>query len=305
MRSSLIRLGAMGVLAAFTGCTSLADVGQPESGPKADEQPLDNADHFVTIAPDLRRCAPPLCGGYFVRAANLGTPPEYVDKLLFDGPGLDEATIAKVREAMLPDLVLRGRLGAPDPTHNTRPFIVVEAYRGLPGKTPETADAFFQVGKRVPPIACVTTPCPNRIAYKLNTDEHTDIDDVSLRELQLLLVQDSWLGAEIRRSAVVGGRLNEPTTRPGTQRLLLANQVYLRLPVRKGLCRTEPSDGGCGSQVATYRRDEARCVVFDRCVNPGLCEEVVPECPDGYTRRSWRAAPDACPAYACDPSFAD
>jgi hypothetical protein len=304
MHASVIRLGAMGVLAAMAGCSSLGDAGQTESGLAADEKILDDADRLVAIAPDLRRCAPPICGGYFVRPLNLSDRAEHVTKLLFDAPDLDEETIRKVRDANLPELVLRGHFGAPDETSHARSFIVIEAYRGLPGVAPRTADAFFQIGKRVPPIACITTPCPNRIAYMINTDERTEIDDVSLDELGAPLVQESWLDAEIRRGAVVAGALNEPTSRPGTQRLLAAHQVFLPLPSRMGLCRTEPSRG-CGEQATTYRRDEARCIVFDRCVNPGVCAAAVPECPSGYTRRSWRAAPDGCPAYACDPSFAE
>src|SRR5262245_7833136 len=134
MRSIVIQLGAMGVLAAIAGCMALGDAGESRSGLVEEVQTPDDADRFVTIAPDPRRCAPPVCGGYFVRAVNLDTPEEHVTKLLFDGSGLDEETIAKVREALLPELVLLGHFGEREETYRTRPFVVVDAYRGLPGK---------------------------------------------------------------------------------------------------------------------------------------------------------------------------
>jgi hypothetical protein len=303
MRSSIVWIGAMGVFTAIAGCT--ADVDPRLETRATTELALDrDSDRFVTVRLDFRRCAAPYCGGYFVQEVNVDKPSAYVTELVFDGPGLDDATIQSIRKAKLSELILRGHLGPVDPTYRTRTFVAREAYRGLPGRSAQSTHAFYYIEKRVPPIACITTPCPNQIAVELNAAKREDIDRVSLEEATAPFVDESWLTERTAHgSALVSGSLTEATPTPGTERLLIASQVFLRLPERSGPCPDQRTPS-CGEQAVAFLRTADRCLVFDRCVERAFCPDFVPVCAEGYTRVSWPAAPSGCTAFACDPSFA-
>jgi hypothetical protein len=304
MRSAFARIGGMGLFTAIASCGAWVDP-SPDGDVTTTAASLSGLEleRFVTLKLDTRRCATPLCGGYFVREVNLDTPAEYVSGLVFEGPGLDSATIALIREAPLADLVLKGHFGPIEPTFQTRPFVVVAAYLGLSGMTPQSPAVVYHVQKRVPRIVCVTTPCPHEIAVKLNTEDRADIDTVSIETLPPF-VDRAWLTAKLERDqALAAGSLSLAPPVPGEQNLLVADQVFLRLPERAGPCSTEPTPS-CGARVATFRRSIDRCIVFDRCVDPGVCTGAAPSCAKGYRLVSWIAAPSACAAFVCEPAFA-
>lgn len=304
MRSAFARVGGIGLFMVIVSCGASVD-------PSLDGDVTTTAvslsvleqDRFVTLTLDTRRCASPLCGGYFVQEVNVDTPAEYASHLEFDGSGLDNDTIQQIREAPLADLVLRGHFGPIEPTFQTRPFIVVAAYLALPGMTPQPPAVLYHVEKRVPRISCFTTPCPNEIAVKLNTDDRNDIDTVSIATMPPF-VNKAWLTAKLERGqALASGSLNLAPPTPGEQNLLVADQVFLRLPERAGPCSMERTPS-CGARVATFRRSSDRCIVFDRCVDPGVCTDAAPSCARGYKLVTWTAAPSACAAFTCDPAFA-
>jgi hypothetical protein len=304
MRSALSRVGGIGLFTAIVGCVGNVEpsLDSDATTTAASESAL-LAERFVTLKADTRRCAAPLCGGYFVRDVNANTPEEYVSRLDFEESRLDRETIQRILEEPLSDLVLKGHLGPIEPTSQTRTFIVLAAYRSLPGMTPQSPGMFYYVQKRVPRIECFTTPCPRKFAVEVNTEERYDIDTVSFEALPPF-VDRSWLTVRLERGqALAMGRLSLAPPVPREQNLLVADQVFLRLPERAGPCPWQQTQS-CGDRVATFRRTVDRCVVFDRCVDRGVCSDAAPVCADGYKLSSWPAAPSGCAAFACDPAFA-
>jgi hypothetical protein len=55
--------------------------------------------------------------------------------------------------------------------------------------------------------------------------------------------------------------------------------------------------------MPTYTRDANLCLDFAACAAPRACPDLIPACAFGYTLAAWPAAPNGCPAFACDPSF--
>src|SRR6185436_3701129 len=104
---------------------------------------------------------------------------QYVSGLDFSESSLPTDAVDDVRSAPAEELVLRGHLGPQEPRFHTRPFVVLDAFRGMPGVTPREDDAFYQVHARKPPIACFVAPCPNEIASLLNTNQEAVFDRVS------------------------------------------------------------------------------------------------------------------------------
>ncbi len=259
---------------------------------------------YVTVRADHRRCVAPRCGGYFLRDVNQQGDERYASRLDFTQARLPANALFDARSAPADELVLRGRWGGWEGRFHTRPFVVLDAYRGMPGVNARTGDAFYRVSPRTPPIACLVAPCPNEIATVLNTDVKVAIDRVSVESAALPLVDQGWLGSRAEdHGAVVAGVLVPGDHFPGGyEKVLDARQVFIHLPERVGPCPAMPIVY-CEGNVPIYERTDDRCLVQRGCVEPELCMPFVPECSEGYSLSRWAAAPNGCAAFACDPTF--
>ena len=305
MNHEMLSLGARAVCALLivgaTGCAASDGSSDPGTvGEAVDELSVS----FVTLRADMRRCAAPLCGGYFVREVNRKDAERYVSRLDFDTSMPAEA-IEDVRSAPATELVLRGHLGRQDSRFHTPSFVVIEAFRGMPGVTPGEDAAFYQVHARKPPIDCFVAPCPNEIAQLLNTSMQAEFDRVSVDRAALLWVDKGWLTSRIEaRGAIAAGALGEGAHYPGGfEQVLEASQVFLRLPERVGPCPLRATLSCAEGTVAVDERTEERCLTQVACVKQGICPLFDPACAPGYTLTSWPSAPNGCPAFACDPLF--
>jgi len=260
---------------------------------------------FVTLRADLRRCFAPPCGGYFVRDVNRRSTEQYVAGLDFSEADLPADVIADVKSAPPSELVLRGHLGPAEPRFHTRRFVVLDAYRGMPGVMPREGDVFYQVHARKPPIACFVAPCPNEIASLLNTNQEAAFDRVSADHAALPWVDRGWLISRVEtHQAVAAGTLAEGQSLPGgVEQVLEASQVFVHLPERVGPCPMRPMLLCTEGSIVLDERTEDRCILQVGCVPPGICPLYIPACQAGYTLASWPAPPNGCPAFACDPSF--
>jgi hypothetical protein len=288
---ALALVGTLGALPAGRGA---------EAPPPDDTRVL-----HVTARRDLRRCASPLCGGYFVHELNQTSGERYVSGLDFSSSGVPDAMVTSALDA-LADLVLKGQLGPTEPTFGTRALRVTDLYRGLPGVTAGQADEFFTVQASDPPIRCFVAPCNNEVATRLNASSTFRFTTLSVEGMAIPWIDRAWLTAEIHgRGAVVAGHLEKGDHLPGGyEEVLDVSRVYLHLRDPAATACPPHARVACvRGKVATYRRTEDRCLVFDACVDPGICPDYVPVCADGYTLASWASAPAGCPAHACDPAF--
>jgi hypothetical protein len=250
---------------------------------------------YVGIRIDTRRCASPMCGGYWVHDLNRVTLSEtYVSGLDFSVSGLSDADQSRVFEAP-GDVVLRGKLGPKD-QFGTRPFVVSDAWRGLPGLSPAAGESFYKV--ETVNIECFVAPCPTLSAVRTNYTAKTLLHELSLTGLGF--VDQSWLA---QRSTQDGALVAGSIVRSTHHVTLEASNVYLKLPENVGPCPAVLVSQCPSGQVRTYTRTADRCVVADLCVTQGICNYLVPNCGEGYTSTSWKKAPNACPAVACDPSW--
>jgi len=305
----ILSLGARAACALlFTAATACAANDGPSDPGSIDERADElsvTLPSFVTLRADLRRCLDPMCGGFFVRDVNQQGTEQYVSRLDFQESGLPTDAIAAVQSAPLNELVLWGHLGHQESRFQTRTFMVLEAFRGMPNVTPRAGDAFYQVHARRPPIACFVAPCPNEIASLLNTKSEEVFDRISVDRAALPWVDKQWLASRVATHDVVAvGTLVEGENLPGgVERVLEASQVFVRLPEGVGPCPTTPMFLCTEGTSVLEQRTEDRCLVQVGCVPQSICPLFIAACPSGYTLTSWTAAPSGCPAYACDPSF--
>ena len=307
MTNEMLSLGArvscaLLLFVSAAGCAASDGPSEPGTATEpVDEQSVT----FVTLRADLRRCAAPQCGGYFVRDINSTHAERYVSGLAFAESRLPPDAIDDVRSAPASELVLRGYLGPQEPRTQTRPFVVLEAFRGMPSVTPREGAAFYMVHPRKPPIACFVAPCPNEIAALLNTSAEVGFDRVAVDLAALPWVDRGWLASRVEaHGAIVAGTFEKGALFPGGyEDVLQATQVFVRLPERVGPCPTVPAWLCTDGSVAAFERTDDRCVVQVGCVRPGVCPLFAPACASGYTLTSWTAPPNGCPAFACDPTF--
>ena len=259
---------------------------------------------FVTVQRDARRCAAPACGGYFVTQVNHSLAAIYVAALDFSQSNLDDGTIAKVTGAPDAELLLYGKLGRTSRTTHTRNFIVLDAYRGMPGRTVGSSDHFYSVasnGKQ-----CLAAPCNALTATKLNsTAQPKDFTTLSVASAAAAFVDQTWLSHRVLdRNAIVAASFTSGTRYPtGTESVLDSSQVFLHLPESVGPCPMLMPMNCTNGQVNVVERNADRCLVPAGCANPGICSMMLPACPDGYTLTTWRDVSNACPHAACDPSW--
>jgi hypothetical protein len=258
---------------------------------------------YVTFTHDFRKCASPMCGGYFVTDVNRVNPaPRYVSAIDFSKSGLDDATIQKALEGGAAT-VLRGKLGAEDVGFSTRPFVVSDAWRGMPGVTATSTDSFYLTEQAN--IQCIKAPCPSMKATRLNAGGSTLIHETDVTAAALPRVDTAWLSGRVElRDAIVTGHFTQGKLISGThEKVLTASQVFVKLAEAPGPCPLAKMPPCPTGQVRSYTRDTDRCVLPHMCVPAHVCTQFVMACPADYTLISWVDGVHACPARACDPTF--
>lgn len=259
---------------------------------------------YVTVQRDLRKCAAPACGGYFLSQPNHSAAPIYVQGLDFTQAALSSDDQAKVTGAPDDELLLFGKLSAKD-RNGLRNLVVLDAFRGLPGRTTGKVSAIFTV--RDNGTRCIQAPCMSLSTHKLNsTAADKKFSTLSVASAAYGFVDQAWLthrvmdgGAIVMGSITTGEHLAG-----GDEKVFDATQVFLHLPERSGPCPAlMPMNCAASGQENVYTRNADRCEVPAGCATPGPCAMMMPACPDGYSLTGARGGSAACMVYACDPAW--
>ncbi len=290
----------------FVGCgVSQTEVNEPDQADTEGSELSTTSRTYVTLTRDFRKCASPMCGGWFVTDVNRVNPtPRYVSALDFSKSGLDGATVDKVYEGAPGEVVLRGKLGPVDTGFSTRPFTVSDAFRGMPGITAAAGEPFFKV--EAFNVQCIKAPCPTMKATKLNVGGTKVFGELDVGDASATRVDQAWLkNRVVQHEAIVVGALVDGALVSGThEKVLAASQVFVKLPEQPGPCPLVKMPPCAAGLVRAYARNEDRCVLPSfTCVMAGACALFVPACAAGYELQSWSGGAHACTVYACDPAF--
>jgi hypothetical protein len=187
MRSRL--LASVLALVAVAGCGPTdqddldyndADQLAAQSGGKADS--IDTTSTFYTIEPDLRRCASPYCGGYWLKRVNRPSTKcadgNYSDRCYvagadFSATGVDPSTLELGRVLVRATIALAD---FPPATTQLGKATVTEAW-GAPTDITATGSYYRLTSSG---IVCITTPCPVIHRAKLNSTSSTDVNGADL-----------------------------------------------------------------------------------------------------------------------------
>ena len=214
--------------------------------------PVAGASTFYTIRRDLRRCASPMCGGYFVkrvnqsrtRCANGTSATEcYVASIEWNGLSEPDKDGAIVRGTVTTQGDRRGVYGV---------LRAKEVW--LPASAKQPSGTFFRVRDRG--LRCIAAPCPTHTEVKLNTSVSRNVAGV---DLSGAAPSDDAVSEALSTMTSADGVLvsgtHEPVTGPaGRSQTLKATQFYL--PAKTTTSQSpKPSPQkpcfktGCSSQV--------------------------------------------------------
>ncbi|MBL8935078.1 MAG: hypothetical protein JNM69_11025 [Archangium sp.] len=256
---------------------------------------------YVVFRPDLlRKCPAPRCGGKFIQDVNRKTVrEEYVSGFDFSLSGLTEEAQAKVLEGAPGEVVLKGKLGPTEPVYNTRTFLVMEAFRGMPGVVAVPGESYFRV-ERADNIRCIAAPCPSLRAIKLHTTQETLFHEVSVARASKTNVDARWMTSRITdKGALVTAAFvtaNRSTT-------LDASQVFMRLPEPSQSCPRVAIHQCAAGYTLSWARNENRCLIPTGCVRTVTCPQIRPYCDADYSAMTWNGGTNACPRAICDPTW--
>lgn len=181
---------------------------------------------FYTIRRDVRRCASPMCGGYFIRlvnqarmrCANGRSMPEcYVATIEWNGLPQPDKDGAVVRGSVSTRGDRRGRFG------------VLRAREvWLPASDNQPAGVFFRVRDRG--IRCIAAPCETHHEAKLNASVSRNVAGVDLAAAGASesAVSEAMAAMTSIDGVLVAGdhtRVNGPA---GRSQMLKGSQFYLR-----------------------------------------------------------------------------
>ncbi|KAF2074540.1 hypothetical protein CYY_004167 [Polysphondylium violaceum] len=228
---------------------------------------------YFQATKDLRKCAFPQCGGYFLKMVNIGGQQNDIYVSSIEG--------AKIDDGSLNEFILSGRLS--NGPSFTRTLYIQDTYRLLPLDSPSTLEIKRYFIYR------------NNVAYELNTGRNYRVNYyVENYSNQINNINEEWLDYKINGHSVIYGNVRNG--------ILDIDRIFIQLPDPQ-YCPDFPVAQCSPGYIATYRVDNTRCILPTGCARQGICTLSIPTCPNGYTLMSVNSKPNGCPKYYCDPSF--
>jgi len=220
---------------------------------------------------DLRRCAFPNCGGWWLYLVNTNQDEIYVSSI--DG--------AKFNEEKVEEYIFAGTLSSRNNNGQPRTLNLRTTYRLLPYDGPQTLDIkryFIYIG---------------HVAYELNTGRRYNINYYTENYSERInLIDEDWLQMKIEGHSVLYGNV--------INNVLAISLIYIQLPDPQYGCPNFPVYKCTENYVNTFTRDENRCFSSTGCTRSGVCILSIPVCSPNYTLVSARSKPNGCYKYWCD-----
>ena len=218
--------------------TPLSETASPKS--------LRDNSTYYTVRPDLRRCASPMCGGFFIKRVN------HLQTRCANGRNMAECYVAEINWNGHPTVEPRSALIRGELSQRRFPRLgqlgvlrVTESWRAA---SAQPADGTFFRVKDLG-IRCVTYPCLSYLEEKLNSYGQRNVAGVELNgaNASSAAVEEAGRAMTSAQGILVAGN-HAPMVGPaGRAQTLRATQFYLRAssPVANKPCMKT----GCSGQV--------------------------------------------------------
>ena len=250
--------------------------------PSVSVEPAAATSMYFTIRKDRRRCAAPMCGGYFVRAVNnvrtkcadgRAASECYVGEIDWNSNGKVEPNRALLRGEIVKEGNRRLKFGR---------FRVQESWQASSSTT--GVGEFYRA--RDLHINCITHPCMTHHEVRLNSKFERDVAGVQINNAGASdsVLQDAMRAMQTEQGILVRGTHKPDKGPAGTADTLIASQFYLRATADTSSSRPCMITG-CSSQVCSDQEVVTTCEYRNEyaCYRKARCErQSNGEC--GWTR---------------------
>ena len=210
---------------------------------------------FYLVRPDLRKCASPLCGGYFIRSANQNLT------RCANGRRMSECYVTDIQWNGAPEIevnrvLLRGTITTKGNRNGKYGVLsVAEVWRAASDAKPY--GDFFRV--RDLGVRCIAAPCLSHSEAKLNSTESKKIAGVNLNDAGANeeAVGDAFKSMTGKDGILVAGGHTQVTGPAGRALMLNAAQFYLRASSSAQLKPCKKT--GCSGQVCSDEEVVTTC----------------------------------------------
>ena len=226
--------------------------------------PVSTTSTYYSIRRDLRRCASPMCGGYFIKLLNKPRT------RCANGRSMSECYVATIEWNGQPQpdndgALVRGKLISRGDRRGT--YGVLNAREvWLPASGNRASGTFFRVRDRG--IRCIAAPCETHHEAKLNTSVSRNVAGVDLAGANASenAVSEALTAMTNPDGVLVSGS-HEPVTGPaGRSQMLKATQFYLRAKASGSSGNQKPPGNkkpcfktGCSGQVCADEEVVTTC----------------------------------------------
>ena len=240
----------------------------PPNAPASAPDSLASTSSFYSFRRDLRRCASPRCGGYFLKLVN------QTRTRCADNRFARECYVASIdwRGQQEPDSgrgLLRGTMRRKGQFGE---FRVSEVWQAASANQP--ADKFFRVRDRG--VRCIAAPCPTHHEATLNSTASRNIAgvDISGAGAPENLISDATQAMTSPDGILVSGNHSLVTGPAGRMQMLKAAQFYLRAGGGGGVSQKPCIKTGCSSQVCSDEEVMTTCEFKPEyeCYKKAACE---------------------------------
>ncbi len=272
---------ALPAFAALPGCSADANTDDVSDDSEDALATNRNTGYFVVTHQDLRKCASPMCGGFFVKRVNQAKTycadgsyqtECYVAKVDYAGTKLDETEASDFNAKFE---AKHGLIRATTTTstilgHKVATLKATEAWEAAAQADVDDV-VFYRAFDNG--IRCIKAPCPSQSAAKLNTKESWQVGGVYLdgTGASKSEVEEAKNALYTEQGVLIGGSMAFPKCGPNStcRPQLNATDFYLRV--------THQVSGACGGRgmkacgAGEYCKWEAKdiCGMADA---PGTCQ---------------------------------
>ena len=177
---------------------------------------------FYTIRRDLRRCASPMCGGYFIKLVNQSKT------RCANGRYMNECYVASIEWNALPETDRDGALVRGSLSMRGKFGVLNAREVWLPAGDKQASGTFFRVRDRG--IRCIAAPCETHHEAKLNTSVSRNVAGVDLAGAGApeTAVSEATTAMTLPEGVIVAGVHSRVTGPAGRSQMLKGSQFYLR-----------------------------------------------------------------------------
>lgn len=232
------------------GCASEATEASEETGTSEDAVTGTSVQYFRVVGRDYRKCAYPMCGGYYVARVNFAQT-KCIDGSWQDRCYVSDIDLGKLElppaqaekelgEAQAGHVVLKARFAKKQLT-STLSATILQASEGWQAASQsEPTGTFYKVDDSG--IVCITSPCPTIHEAKLNSSVSKNVTGLDLSGAGLNDKQIAGVFASLDQGGVIvaGKNVVHPKAGPaGDGTDLVASAVYQKIVPDHGFCLSD------------------------------------------------------------------